>query len=153
MYFGCFKSTGPDFCLLQPWQCSCHNMAQQWQPPWGSRQCPLGVFRPPWTSRGTGEPPALTIGHRFQMLQEGGACDPTRVAHEQRLQGGRDIALFSIPSDFVPSPGCWKQKLSFPQFVPSNFHHFQHVDFTVNFIASSAMLFSSYPLNSLSFTS
>lgn len=101
-----------------------------------------------------GEPSTLPIRHQFQTLQEGGACDlqPAWLVDMGYKPGG-NIALFSTPSAFVSGPGCWKQKLSFPQFVPSNFQHFQHVDFTVNFIASLAMLFSCYPLNSLGFVS
>lgn len=113
MYFGSFKSTGPDFCPLQPWQCSCHDMAQQWQFPWGSRQCPLEVFKPPWTSRGTGEPSALPIGHWFQTPKEGGACDlkPGGLMNTDYKVGG---TLLSSPSPLPLCPALAAGSRNFP---------------------------------------
>lgn len=38
-----------------------HDLAQQWQPLWDSCQCPLGVFKPPQISGGSGEPSAQSL--------------------------------------------------------------------------------------------
>jgi len=122
----------------------------------GSQQCLLGDLQTTMDCYGYRKTISPTHWSPISDAANREACDlQSGLLTDTDYKAGWDVAPFSMPSAFVPRPGYWKWKLSFPQFVPSIFHHFQHVDFTINdnFIVSSAMLFSSYPLNSQSFTS